>query len=637
MRYRWTITCLAAVILLETSFLFGEITGPPEPARVEFYRKLLPDLPRGVGAPISDRKAWEEIAGRSADVRRIVADAEAALEKPMPEMTDDLYLDYTRTGNRNRGQAVLGERHGRLRSLVLAECLANEGRYLPAIEATIRALAAEKSWLMPAHDSSLRNFKGETVEIDLAVAGFGWQFATAKYWLGEKLSPEVRKLMADELERRVFAPFTGMVNDGKPRRWWLNMINNWNAVCLAGVTGAALAELESRERRAFFAAAAEKYVESFLNSFTSDGYCSEGVGYWNYGFGHFIMLAETLKQASGGKVDWMAEKRIEPIALFGRRMEILPGIYPSFADCDEDDRPDVTFMAYLSRRYGWGLPEREQSAGRRSAMRKDSLFEVGLFAFSNSLARVRPVEKPPEWTLRDWFSDAGILICRPSAADRHALGAALKGGHNAENHNHNDVGSFIVALGKSKPLTDPGAEVYTARTFSSRRYESNVLNSFGHSVPRVAGQLQTPGRQSQAKILKADFSAAGDTLKMDISAPYPVGSLKKLERTFVFSRAGAGRLTVIDEVEFDRPESFGTALMTHEKWERRGPSGLSIGEGADAVLVEIAVEGGEFRLDPQEIHEDVHGNRLPVRLGIELTKPVVKAKITTVIDPVSKK
>jgi len=32
-----------------------------------------------------------------------------------------------------------------------------------------------------------------------------------------------------------------------------------------------------------FAAAAEKYVENFLAGFTPDGYCSEGLGYWNYG------------------------------------------------------------------------------------------------------------------------------------------------------------------------------------------------------------------------------------------------------------------------------------------------------------------------------------------------------------------
>ena len=35
-----------------------------------------------------------------------------------------------------------------------------------------------------------------------------WNLATARYWLGDKLSPEVRKLIDDELERRIFTPFT---------------------------------------------------------------------------------------------------------------------------------------------------------------------------------------------------------------------------------------------------------------------------------------------------------------------------------------------------------------------------------------------------------------------------------------------
>ena len=55
---------------------------------------------------------------------------------------------------------------------------------------------------------------------------------------------------------------------------------------MAGVIGTAMANIESRERRAFFAASAEKYIQYFLKGLTPDGYCSEGVGYWNYGFGH---------------------------------------------------------------------------------------------------------------------------------------------------------------------------------------------------------------------------------------------------------------------------------------------------------------------------------------------------------------
>jgi hypothetical protein len=657
MHPRLTAACLVLPLIFPATTVLAEITGPPDAARVEFFEKLLPEKPRGLGAPISDRKAWDELAARSSALRdSIHENAEAALREPMPEMTDELYLDYSETGNRSRGQAVLGARRGRLRVLTLAECFENQGRYLPAIEATIRALAAEKSWVYPAHDGSLRNFKGEVKEIDLGAANLNWQLATANYWLGEKLSPVTRQLVADQLELRCFQPFTGMVMEGVPRRWWLNSVHNWNAVCLAGVTGTALAQIESRPRRAFFAAAAEKYIESFLSSFTPDGYCSEGLGYWNYGFGHFLMLTETLKQATGGKVDWMSQARIKPIALFGRRMEILPGIYPAFADCHLGTRPGRDIMEYLSRRYDWHLDfsadnvrsrnsaakNRPADGARRSSRRNrdigDSLFGIGLYAFPNSLSAKKEATQiaaeknvPATLPLRDWFSDAGILLCRPKPGAAHTLGAALKGGHNGENHNHNDVGSFVVALGKSTPLLDPGSEVYTRGTFSARRYESNLLNSFGHAVPRVAGELQAAGSKHRAKILKADFTETADTLAMDISSAYPVESLEKLVRTFVFSRAGAGMLTVTDEVEFSKPENFGAALITLDKWEAIAPRRLKIGEGADAVQVQIIVEGGEIRIDPQEIHEETPGDIVPIRLGLDFTHTVKKAKITTII------
>lgn len=50
------------------------------------------------------------------------------------------------------------------------------------------------------------------------------------------------------------------------------------------MTGAALALLQDKEERAYFVAAAEKYYVYGMKGYSDDGYCSEGVGYYNYGF-----------------------------------------------------------------------------------------------------------------------------------------------------------------------------------------------------------------------------------------------------------------------------------------------------------------------------------------------------------------
>jgi hypothetical protein len=84
----------------------------------------------------------------------------------------------------------------------------------------------------------------------------------------------------------------------------LNRTNNWNSVCLAGVTGAALALLQDKEERAYFIAAAEKYNIYGMRGYGDDGYCSEGVGYYNYGFRAYILLREEVCRATQGQIDF---------------------------------------------------------------------------------------------------------------------------------------------------------------------------------------------------------------------------------------------------------------------------------------------------------------------------------------------
>ncbi len=627
-----TLASLLASILLVGRAPAGEDKAV-DPARVESLAAMLPEAPVGVGRPITDRQAWEAVA-QAPEFKRVVSQAERLKDRPIPEATDELYLDFSRTGNRTRYQRVWSQRHSRFPALVLAECIENRGRFLPAIEEAIRAVCEEKTWVYPAHDRSLRNFRGETVEIDLGSAATSWNLATADYWLGDRLSRATRELIRSELERRCFQPFESYVREGKPRLWWATGTNNWNAVCLAGVNGAALAVIDSPQRRAWFIAAAEKYVQNFLRGFTSDGYCSEGLGYWNYGFGHYVLLAETVHQATGGREDLLAAPGVETIARFGVRMEIVPGVYPAFADCRPGSRPNARLSAFLSRRFGWGLKEVESEALLLAGGPSSSLFTLGVYAFENSATRGDAAQtSATERPLREWFPDAGILICRPAPDAEHGLGAALKGGHNAEHHNHNDVGSYLVALDGRTPLVDPGSEVYTARTFSGQRYESDVLNSFGHPVPQVAGELQAPGRKAAAKVLAKQFTDEQDKLVLDLRAAYPVEGLQKLVRTFLFSREGKGRLTVTDEVELAAPRSFATALVTFSEWREAQAGRLVFGKGPAAVQVDVDTAGQDFAIDAEKIEEDLPGGRIPTRLGINLGKPVTAARLTITITP----
>jgi len=605
-------------------------TAEIDKSRISQIAAMLGEKPKGFGAPISDRTAWEAL-GKNDSFAETLKEAAELLQKPIPEQSDDLYLDFSRTGNRTRWQRVSGQRRGRVSTLVLAECLENKGRFVPAFEEIVRALCAERTWVMPAHDGKLTNFRGESVDIDLGSSALAWSLATADYLLGDKLAPDTRRLLRDNLERRIFQPYRDMAAGKRTKNWWMTGTNNWNAVCLAGVTGTALAVIDSRDSRALFVAAAEHYSKNFLDGFTDDGYCSEGLGYWNYGFGYYVMLSEMIHQATGGKLDLLQDNKAKQAATFGSKIEIINGVNPAFADCSIDARPGSKLMYFLSRRLGMGLRRWEQldpvSAG-------GSLYESMMYSFPTSASQTPPAQGGSEGPgIRSWFDKAGILICRPAANSAARMAVALKGGHNNEHHNHNDVGSFVVVLGDKALLLDPGGEVYTARTFSSRRYESKVLNSFGHPVPIVAGKLQQTGEQARARVVHQSFTDDSDTLVLDISSAYDVPELKKLERKFVYSRSGSGSLSVTDEVVFSKPCDFGTALVTFDKWQKLSGSSLRIEDGKEAVCVSITAGGADFEIQPETIQEDLSADTEPTRLGIHLTRPVTQAVISLTIAP----
>lgn len=603
--------------------------------RIEYITALLPKKPAGFGSPIADRAAWEKLA-KNDSFQNIIIEAENLLKTPIPEQTDDLYLDFSRTGNRTRWQRVSGSRRGRVRTLTLAECLENKGRFMPAFEEIIRVLCSERTWVMPAHDSKLTNFNETSIDIDLGSSALAWSLATADYLLTDKLSPEVRRLIRENLDRRIFEPYQDMVLGKREKNWWMTGTNNWNAVCLAGVTGSALALLDSPHQRAFFIAAAENYSKNYLDGFTEDGYCSEGLDYWNYGFGYYIMLSEMIYQATNGKVDLLQDNKARQAATFGSNIEIINGIYPAFADCSINAQPSSKLMYFVSRRFGlglrsWGLSPWEQinpvSAG-------GSLYESMMYSFPNSASRAALSKEPSQSPgIRSWFDQAGVLISRPGPNSSSRLAVALKGGHNQEHHNHNDVGSFVVVFEDKPLLLDPGGEIYTARTFSSRRYESNVLNSFGHPVPVVAGKLQQTGRQAQGRVINQTFTDSADTLVLDISSAYDVPELKKLERKFVYSRGACGSLCVTDEVIFSRPCEFGTALITFDSWKQTSPSSLIVYDSGKALRVDIKVTGADFGIRTETIQEDVSARKQPTRLGINLSQLVTYALVSITITP----
>jgi hypothetical protein len=590
---------------------------------------MLEDEPRGFGISIEQRDFWDAV-GTSETGRSILRQAESLLKQPMPVLTDELYLQYSQNGNRSEAEKVIFAREDRLDTFCLAECIENKGRFLAALEEILDSTISYPTWVYPAHDGNLDNFHQKNVTIDLKSARDAHSIALYLFMLKGKIDDALAEKAQTRIHKLIFAPYVRDVfnEEGSVDNWWKTSTNNWNSVCHAGVVGAAVTMLEDKLDRALFIERASSFTDYYYEGFTADGYCSEGLGYWNYGFGQYIVLSEVIYHATCGKMDLFSQPKGLSAALYPFRVEIMNKHYPSLADCGLNARPDSEWMAYVNSRLGL---QDDRWPPVKETPWKSGVFEFLMFSgFDSNRPAVEAPFASDHNQLRTWFSDAGVLICRPAKTSGGSFAAVLKGGHNAEHHNHNDLGTFIVMIGDQQVILDPGSVEYTRTTFSKDRYTIKKLSSYGHPVPLIAGQEQTAGRTSQAVILRHEFTEETDTLAMDLKSAYPVTELEKLERTFVYSRQGTGSLEVTDVVEYSEPQTFETALITYGTYEKTGANTLEVTEKGKTAAVEI--DSGENSIEiADDLIESTNGS--PRRIAVRFEKPVKKGQISMRIWP----
>lgn len=586
-------------------------------------------LPKGgarIVPPYRDRAAWEAFArAHELDTKRILRWGEEALSKPIAPFPEARYRDFSTNGNRSRFQAENGARWNRLTRLAQAEWVEGKGRFLPALGETIETLAADPTWVLSAHDGNLANLLGRRITIDLASSNYGWQMAEILASFGEALPGEAYAKGVAAVRARILDPYLRMARTGEYDNWWALSDANWNPVCHAGVVGAALAlpGVDDADR-ALVAGSARVLVRRFLKGFCDDGWTVEGPGYWGYGFGHFARLAETVRHATRGREDWLLWPEARKPAMATPMTRLCGDLWPPVADCAVDVRADGRLTDWLGARLGF--PAEPPTVTNRIDFPDAWLFDPATLpaAARARLAAQRPADLPP----RTWLPDAQILIGR--APDGMAYCAM--GGDNGVPHNHNDCGTFLVARDGTPLLGDLGGEEYTARTFSSRRYDSQLLNSYGHPVPRPAGALQAAGGKAAAKVLATDFTPAQDALTLDLAPAYPSApGLKTLTRRFAWTRRGqAAALTVEDRFAFEAPQTFETALTTWGEVTRTGPDTLRVALDGKAVDVRIAASA-PWSLAEETLEGNPLGRRwkslTPKRLAIRLDQPAAAGTV----------
>ncbi|MFN4211093.1 MAG: heparinase II/III family protein, partial [Devosia sp.] len=468
--------------------------------------------------------------------------------------------------------------------------------------------------------------------VDLAAAMTALDLAEMDYLIGDALSPSLRARLRSEIDRRTVAPFLER-ND----HWWLHstpdrQVNNWTAVCVAGVVGAACYLETDPDRLANIITRGLHSLADYLETFDSQGGSSEGPDYWSYGFGNYVVLAQLLHVRTGGQIDLLDDPQIREIAQFPVRTVLTQGLWASFSDSDSNPTFHPGLLTHLADRL-------ELPALTELGMQNDFRVEV----FNQFAWPLRQFAWPlPErnvafgGTSHDWFADMAWMISRLDPGDPNSLRLAIKGGHNDEMHNQNDVGSLIVVSKGKVVLTDPGRGRYSKAYFGPERYSNIMASSRGHSVPVVNGQEQAEGPQHAATVLGHSHGEGADRLTLAMAAAYPAAAgIAALERDVVFDRSvPGGRVTLSDSFSFtDSEGAFQSVLVTPLAVEA-GPETVRIGDAAGGVSV---------RFDPRAVsvsterHDGVEKQYAPsvdlTRVLFTAVEPAAKGQVNLEISP----
>lgn len=527
----------------------------------------LPDLPKGFGVPCSDRSTWDAIANRSDVARKkmsVLSQADqyviANNNGAFPAWNDNDYLTFSRNGSRTEGEKMMSDRRAWVSPLTLAYCLTNDQKYLGPARVALNELLEQRTWVLPANDRYLENFNRTNPTVDLVAAETAHEIAQAVYLLRDNLDSNFRDNALVVISTKIFQPvlnsIRSSINAGP--HWWLNSRTNWNAVCLRGVTGAALAILPNKRERALFAAIGYQFGQNYLRGYDADGYSSEGLGYWGYGFSNFAELRELLVQASNYQKDLFQVDRakVENIGKFPLNFEMDDDVFASFGDSIVTtwDRPTV---AYLSA--SLGLPQiMNPSLIRAFPNVTWDAFSLSTSPLTSSNGYSRP--------LFHYFADAGVLVSRADPAHTPKMALTIKGSERGIGHWHHDIGSYAIALGTSPIIGEPGGpRTYSGDTFGSNRFNFIILNSSGHPVPVVNGQLQNGTTPLLGNTPRPSDNGESLEMTVDMKPAYSETRLTKLARRFLHHRP-SGEVVVEDQFSASEPISFQDAIVLKGTW-----------------------------------------------------------------------
>lgn len=458
--------------------------------------------------------AWQQLVPRH--VREIECMVQAYRQQPYPMRRATDFLSFVRDGSRKADENPYFFRRRKLSAAVLGYCLSPNAQDLDAVVDGLWCICEESSWVISAHNvnplpGAVNAGLPDTDDpyVDLFAAQTGMILSIVCSLMAQPLdgvSPVLCRRVQQEIRRRILTPF--MTTD---EFWWMGFrrsdLNNWTPWIISNVMMSAI--LLPYEPLSALLERGCMMLDRWLDCLPEDGGCDEGAAYWNLAGGALLDCLQLLDYVTAHQAVFWQDEKLRRILAFPAKVQISDHWFVNFADCDA--RPFLS-----GQRLQWAGRQLEDSRLLAlGAAMGDSLSDE--LADTPHLSRLLyklfdPVQPAPAPAPEDvWLPDLQLRLVR-----RSGMVLCVKGGHNGESHNHNDVGSFMLYVEGQPQVVDAGNMVYTAKTFSDERYTLWNTRAAYHNLPLIGNHEQQPGRQFTAR----DVQCLPNGLSLDIAPAY---------------------------------------------------------------------------------------------------------------------
>lgn len=481
----------------------------------------------------ADRQRWQALSPVYA--KQLISEGESVLDYKWQTVPATTYLEFVRTGNRYIMEDVYNMNITALKKLVFAELAEGKERFLPQIINGVWAVCEITSWSISASiglqkkGPGLPDVNEPIVELGAGITGnaMAWTYYLFKETFN-KYSPLIAQRLKQEIKRRILDPyytrndFWWMALDGKK-----GMVNNWNVWLNYNVLTCILLVEDDPAKRVAGIYKTMRSVDQFINYYKEDGGCEEGPAYWSHAGGMLFNYLSLLGQATAGSINLFDQPLIKNIGNYICKAYIDSTWYLNYADAAARLTTDAGVVYHFGKatgdqsltQFGGWLAHQQQW---EKIPPVETLYGGLRNLFSASDILQAPAQQP--FLAQAWMEGTGIAIARDEAGSAGGFYFSALAGHNAESHNHNDVGTCVLFYNGEPVLIDVGSGTYTGQTFGPQRYQIWTMRSAYHNVPLINGVEQQEGRPFAARNVSFSYTPSAAVFSADIAAAYPAGA-----------------------------------------------------------------------------------------------------------------